>query len=173
MLRNRRLTLFQRATYANSCMLSKIWYIAHIYPLPLNYAKEINKIIFLYIWNGGYEPVRRATVFRPKNEGGLGIINCFIKSRVIFLNSFIQCSFNENNYNALLFYYCYMRMHNIINMEYSIHNAALSITPYYEILYELIKKVIFTYSCFKKRVHTERKIIQHSIGNKFGKTLQA
>ena len=29
---NRRLTLFQRVIYANACMLSKIWYIAHIYP---------------------------------------------------------------------------------------------------------------------------------------------
>ena len=33
-------------------------------------------------------------------------------------------------------------MQNIIHIEYSIHNASLSITPYYEITYGLIKKVI-------------------------------
>ena len=86
---SRRLTLFQRVIYANACMLSKIWYIAHTYPLTQNYAKEINKIIFLYIWNGHYEPVRRSTVFRPRKEGGLGIMNCFIKSIAIVCNSFI------------------------------------------------------------------------------------
>ena len=53
MLSNRKLTLFQRATYINACMLSKIWYVAHIYPLNLSFAKEINKIIFNYLWNGG------------------------------------------------------------------------------------------------------------------------
>ena len=38
-LSNRRLTLFQRVVYANSCLLSKIWYISHIYPLQQSYAK--------------------------------------------------------------------------------------------------------------------------------------
>ena len=142
MLSNRRLTLFQRATYANSTMLSKIWYIAHIYPLSLEYAKQINKVIFHYLWNGNYEPVRRATVFRTRKEGGLGIINCFIKSQVIFLNSFIQCIINENYYNPFMYFYCFIKLQNIIHMEYSIHNASLSITPYYEIIYELIKKII-------------------------------
>ena len=33
LLNNRKLTLFQRVVYTNSCMLSKIWYITHIYPL--------------------------------------------------------------------------------------------------------------------------------------------
>ena len=141
-LSNRNLTLFQRCTYANACMLSKIWYVAHIYPLPKSYAKEIDKILFNYIWNGRYEPVRRNTVIRPKSEGGLGIIDCFLKSQVILLNSFIKCNINDDYHNPLMYYYCYMRMHNIIDMEYSIHNASLQTTPYYEIIYGLIRKVI-------------------------------
>ena len=142
MLYNRRLTLFQRVTYANSCMLSKIWYVTHIYPLTENAAKEINQILFLYIWNGRYEPICRTTVSRPRDEGGLGIINCLIKSKVIILNSFIRCNYSEDYHSPLMYYYCYMRMHNILGMEYSIHNAALSTTPYYEIIYGLIKNIL-------------------------------
>ena len=142
MLSTRRLTLFQRMTYANSCMLSKIWYITHIYPLTTNVAKEIDQIIFDYIWNGRYRPVRRTTVIRPRNEGGLGIIDCFIKSRVILLNSFMKCHTSEEYHNPLMLYYCYIRMQNILPMDYSIHSAALSITPYYEIIYSLVKKVL-------------------------------
>ena len=78
---NRRLSLHQRVTYANSCMLSKIWYIAHTYPLTKAFTKKINKIIFHYIWGGRYEPIRRTSLYRPKNEGGLAIINCFIKAK--------------------------------------------------------------------------------------------
>ena len=141
-LSNRRLSLFQRVTYANACMLSKLWYLTHIYPLTEKYAKEINKIIFLYIWSGPYEPIRRATVFRPRNEGGLGIVNCYVKAQVIFINSFMQYVINENIENSLLYYYCYLRMHNVISMDYSIHNASLSLTPYYEIIYGLIKKIL-------------------------------
>ena len=87
MLNNRKLTLHQRVTYANSCMLSKIWYLCHIYPLTPNFAKQINVIIIRYVWNGKYEPIRRITVFRPKQEGGLGLVNCLIKSKVILANS--------------------------------------------------------------------------------------
>ena len=39
MLHTRRISLFQRAAYANSCILSKVWYISHIYPLPGLHAK--------------------------------------------------------------------------------------------------------------------------------------
>ena len=142
MLSNRRLTLFQRCTYANSCMLSKIWYVTHIYPLTKKYAKEINKIIFLYIWNGRYEPVRRTTVYRSRKEGGLGIINWLLKSQVILLNSFIRSIINEDYHNPFMYFYCYIRMHNILDMEYSIHDASLTMTPYYEIIYGLIQNVL-------------------------------
>ena len=141
-LNTRKLTLFQRVTYANSCMLSKIWYIIHIYPLTENYAKKINQIIFLYIWNGLYEPIRRTTVYRPRKEGGLGLINCLVKSKVILLNSFLQCSINGDCNNPLMLYYCYIRMHIILHKEYSIHHASLSPTPYYEIIYGLLRKII-------------------------------
>ena len=144
MIDNRKLTLFQRATYANSYsyLFSKIWYITHIYPLTQYYAKEINKGTFNYIWNGSYEPIRRNTVYRPRKEGGLGIINCFVKSQVILLNSFLQCFDGEDSKNPLMLYYCYIRMGNIISMDYSAHNASLLLTPYYEIIYNLLKKIL-------------------------------
>ena len=116
--------------------------MSHIFPLTNYYAKEINKIIFHYIWNGRYEPIRRTTVFRPKKEGGLGIIDCLRKSKVILLNSFIRCNISEDHHNTLMYYYCYIKMHNILGMEYSVHNASLQMTPYYEIIYGLIKSVL-------------------------------
>ena len=83
LLFNRKISLFQRAAYANSCILSKVWYTSHIYPLTGYYSKEINKILFNYLWCGGYEPIHRTTVFKPKKKGGLGLINCHIKSKVL------------------------------------------------------------------------------------------
>ena len=78
-LHNRRISLFQRAAYANSCILSKVWYLSHIYPLTGLYAKNINSILFRYVWCGGYEPIRRTTIFKPKYLGGIGLINCQLK----------------------------------------------------------------------------------------------
>ena len=113
-LLKRKLTLHQRVAYANTCMMSKMWYTAHIYPLNEAYAKGINQIIFQYIWGGRYEPIRRTTVYRPKTEGGLAIINCLIKAKTIMLNTFLKCYTHEDYNNTLMYYYCYMRLNNII-----------------------------------------------------------
>ena len=54
----RKLTLFQRASYVNACILSKIWYISHIYPLGYRYGQMIEKLIFSYLWGGKYQPIK-------------------------------------------------------------------------------------------------------------------
>ena len=85
-------------------MLSKIRYIAHTYPLTKAFTKKINKVIFQYIWGGRYEPIRRTTIYRPKNEGGLAVINCLIKARTIMINTFIRC-YTQDEYSNILMYH--------------------------------------------------------------------
>ena len=131
LLLNRKLTLHQRITYANTCILSKLWYIAHVYPLPENYVKQINKVLFQYIWSGRYEPVKRTVLCRAKDEGGLAVINCSLKSKTLMLNSFLKCYNHDQYRNSLMFYYCYARLSNILTPEYSIHNTSHITTPYY------------------------------------------
>ena len=42
-LSSRCFTIFQRALIINTIILSKVWYIAHTYPLPSKHSKLINK----------------------------------------------------------------------------------------------------------------------------------
>ena len=142
MLHNRRISLLQRVAYANSCILSKVWYVSHIYPLTGFYAKDINRTIFRYIWCGRYEPVRRTTVFKPKCEGGLGLINCQIKSKVLFANSFLKCYSNDEYKNPLMIFYCYIKMNNVIEKRFSVHNAAIVSTPYYQAATKIIDQFL-------------------------------
>ena len=132
MLYKRRISLFQRASYANSCLLSKVWYLSHIYPLPGSYALDINRAVFRYIWCGRYEPIRRTTVFKPKSEGGLGLINCQIKSRILIVNSFLKCYANNEYENPLMIFYCFLKLNTVIQKNFSVHEAATVSTPYYQ-----------------------------------------
>ena len=132
MLFNRRISLFQRAAYANLCILSKVWYLSHIYPLPEFYAKEINRTVFRYIWCGRYEPIRRTTIFKPKSEAGLGLMNCQIKSKILLVNSFLKCYSDDEYYNPLMIFYCFLKMNNVIHKDFSVHDAAIISTPYYQ-----------------------------------------
>ena len=131
MLLNRKLTLHQRVAYANTCLLSKLWYISHVYPLKENHAQNVNKVLFLYIWGGRYEPVKRSVLYRAKDQGGLAVINCLLKSKTLMLNTFIKCYTHDAYRNSLMFYYCYSRLSNVVPTDYSIFNTTHLTTPYY------------------------------------------
>ena len=116
-LSNRNISLFQRSTYTNSCILNKVWYISHSYPLPGLYVKEIKCIIFIYLWCRRYEPIRRSTVFKLKNKCSLGLINCPLKSKILLVNSFFLSFIGTKT--PLMLHYCSLKMKNVIPKDFS------------------------------------------------------
>ena len=134
----RRLSLHQRVAYANSCILSKVWYISHIYPLNGYYATQINRSIFRYIWGGQYEPIRRTTICKPKREGGLGLINPQVKSKTLITNSFLKCYSDLDYENALMIHYCFLKMNNTIYRNFPFNDAAILNTPYYKSIIQVV-----------------------------------
>ena len=89
-LKSRRLSLKGKALVLNTLVLSKLWYIAAVLPLfthsentphpthPVNYLTEINNIIKDYLWNRNPEappPLSREILQKPRNSGGLGLLN--------------------------------------------------------------------------------------------------
>ena len=65
--------IFQKAILINFRILVKSWYISHVYPIPIEHAKRIQKILFKYLWGGNYEPINRKTLYLPKCRNGCGI----------------------------------------------------------------------------------------------------
>ena len=71
LIRNRKFTLYQKATLINCLIASKLWYVSHVYPLPLEYAKLINKEIFQFIWGSNVNPIKREVVCDIKRKWGI------------------------------------------------------------------------------------------------------
>ena len=82
MIRDRYFTVYQKSVIVNSLLSSKIWYAAHVYPLPLESSKKINHELFGYIWKYNYDPIKRDVLCNPKCNGGINIINVFNKVEV-------------------------------------------------------------------------------------------
>ena len=139
-LNSRKLDLFQRASYVNICILSKAWYIAHIYPLCNEIYIKVKKAIFRYIWIGNYEPVKRATVCMGKEIGGLGVFDFFTKANCIILNSFLKSYILEKGNQGLISYYCQDRMKNVIPRDYWSPMIYGTASPYYVYIMNLISK---------------------------------
>ncbi len=101
------LTMLGRVTVANTHILSKIWYLAEIDPPQKREIKQINRLIFRFIWGHNGEFVARATMFLPPSRGGLGVIN--IEDRVAAMQG-IHVSKTVSNetakWKALARYWC-------------------------------------------------------------------
>ena len=49
-MQNIQLTIYQRAVLLNCIIYSKLWYVSHVFPLPIVYANKIKKVSFNYLW---------------------------------------------------------------------------------------------------------------------------
>ena len=100
MITGRNLNLYQKVIIINSLILSKIWYTAHTYPLPMKYSILINQEIYKFIWNNKkVNRVKREVICKEKNQGGLGLLDIYHKARSIFVNTIVKIFLyaKENN----------------------------------------------------------------------------
>ena len=80
-------TVMQKVHFANSIVMSKIWYTAQSIQLEEKMLKEIDKKIRDFIHAGENERPVQAVVYRPKEVGGLGLICPLTKARAFTVKS--------------------------------------------------------------------------------------
>ena len=94
----RNLSLKGKTIVINTLILSKLWFIANVFPIPKDLIPEINKIIFGYLWKGSaVEPIAREILFLPKDRGGLGILVPLIQGQALRIKYLIQLGKKDNN----------------------------------------------------------------------------
>lgn len=69
--RQRDLTLIGKIAVVKSLALAKLIHVASVLPLPENFAQEVNKLIFNFIWNDKPPKIKKATLIGEKRDGGL------------------------------------------------------------------------------------------------------
>ena len=138
----RRLTLMQKSILINSLICSKAWYLAHIYPMPMNIFKECKKIIFGYIWNNGYQPIKQDTLYMDKNSGGIGLINILYKSKSMLVSSFLKVYTEESFSYVFAFYYMNIFMNGIIDKRSIDMPLSFTSTPYYRDIVKCVRVLL-------------------------------
>ena len=135
-----KLTIYQKAVMINCIIYAKIWYISHIYPLPLKYANKIKKLTFHYLWGKKWEPIKRSTLTLPKCDGGLGILDIYHKSRGILVSSFLKSYLNEDGIHYLVEYYNFIRTEQLLNRTSEPMQVSYIGTEYYRDIISIVQK---------------------------------
>ena len=117
LLSGRHFTLHQRAIIVNTLILSKVWYVAHTYPLPKRYANLISKEVFEFLWKSKLNPIKRDVVYQEKNKGGLGVFNVLLKSQCIIASTFLKHFLDSQENDSFLKYFCSIRVNPIFNIR--------------------------------------------------------
>ena len=90
----RNTNLYERCIILNTFILSKIWYVAQIFP-PLNrHIAEIKKICGNFIWHGLIFRVERNQLYLDYLKGGLRLIDPEAKMKALFIKNLL---YNENS----------------------------------------------------------------------------
>lgn len=71
----RQLSLRGRATVMNTLILSKLWYVLRVFLPTRCFFKELQQMIYRYVWKNKRPLVSFDQLCLPITEGGLGLIN--------------------------------------------------------------------------------------------------
>jgi len=71
----RHLSLRGKVTLVNSIVLSKLWYSLRVISLPKYFFRKVRSIIAAFVCSNIKPRIAYATMCRPLNEGGLGLID--------------------------------------------------------------------------------------------------
>ena len=67
----RRLTLLGKITVIKSLLASQLVYILSPLPTPSGYLKEINSLLYKFLWNGKCDKIKRTHMINDYTKGGL------------------------------------------------------------------------------------------------------
>ena len=95
---SRSLTIFGKAKVANVMSLSKLWYVGQVLNLPIVFLKDFNSTLYSFVWSGGPEYIRRATMIAPEVVGGANVSDIALKLsafRVVHISKLICSDFSH------------------------------------------------------------------------------
>ena len=65
--------------------LSKLIYNSYVLTIPEHFAKEINKLTFNFIWEDKRAKIKKTTIIRERQQGGLKMIDFKIMEKALKL----------------------------------------------------------------------------------------
>ena len=82
----RDLSIYGKINIVKTLALSKLVFICSVMETPRDFAKEVDKITFDFIWNHKPAKIKKTTLIMPKHTGGLGMRDFSIFDKALKLN---------------------------------------------------------------------------------------
>ena len=117
----RKLSLKGKVLVLNMLIISQAWYAGTILPLPESKAKEIESVMFNFLWTGNQSnPIRRDTIYQLRDDGGLALKNPRLMVKALQLK-FMKDVLDEQNTSIWLQFPRYWLGLRLLAQDPSLH----------------------------------------------------
>jgi Reverse transcriptase (RNA-dependent DNA polymerase) len=83
----RNLNVIQKVWFANTFVLSKLWYVSQVIPPGNAHIAKLKTAIGNFIWAGHLYRIDRAQLWLPRPQGGLSLTSIEDKTKALFLKN--------------------------------------------------------------------------------------
>ena len=118
----RGISVYGRATIANSLILSRCWYVLGVLPSPLELLRQIRSIIASFVILNIHPNISWDLMVKPKLSGGLGIIYIYAQQKALYYRWLDPILFERPAAPAIS---AYIRVHLHNHMNTSILDMGL------------------------------------------------
>jgi hypothetical protein len=81
----RRLSFVGKVLVIKTMLLSKLWYGARLINISKKFAKQVERVIFKFLWSGKAETIKRSSLVRDPKDGGIGMPHVLSRCRALFM----------------------------------------------------------------------------------------
>ena len=103
--KKRRLTYFGKVTIIKLLIASQFVYISTAVPVPNYILKELNGLIFSFLWNSKIDKVKRSVIINEEIAGGLNMVDMDLKLNSLRLSWISKFLSDKNGAWKILFSY--------------------------------------------------------------------
>lgn len=86
---SRRLNLFQKVYVLNTYILSKLWYVAQVFPPDNKHLASLRSICGKFLWKGHFYKVERNELYLPVLKGGIALLDVECKTKSLFIKNIL------------------------------------------------------------------------------------
>jgi len=83
----RNLNIIQKVWFANTFVLSKLWYISQVIPPGNIHVAQMKSAIGNFLWAGHLYRIERKQLWLPRSKGGLGLVSIDDKMKALYLKN--------------------------------------------------------------------------------------
>ena len=80
-----KLSLKGKRIIINQLILSKIWFLAQVIPVPQKVIIDLERLVLDFLWGARHTRVRKQVLYLPIKQGGLGLIDITTKIQSLHL----------------------------------------------------------------------------------------